>query len=958
MKILTKVITTLAFVFAGIVLNSCGNEPEVSVPGRIENDGATRVSVLHLGSRDITNLADIDNVEFVLEDPKNRVNFKFNGNLFLDKSLKGLDSPAAIVCRIGIGEVNIPDGEYYLAIHGDNIPDIHLRKVSFKGNIGNEIRTESMSYDDLKGLGTKDDPYLINDDGDFLTLIWYLMDDEEHAYGKYFLQTSSFDVPRSSQMIDGHVWHPVTFSGTYDGGGYELRNLTYQGSSDKHSDSGIGLFKTLYSATVRNLSLTNAMIVNVVDYVGILAGNCEGNTLLENISLSGTLSSSGNMGGALVGNSTGSLTVRNVRMNSLMVNGNESSSSWMGLLIGRHSGESLTVDKVSTPNHIFQINGKDKIGGITGEVNVSDCISISNVTLEHSVDVESSSTKVIYGSGSYVGGLIGFTDQSEDIEITGITIKAPVRGNGDVGALAGHAYVSRMNVSTVTLASVVNGQGSVGGFFGYLGFRNQGSTMSFDSGKGAIRYVVKSSADAGVTGDRYVGGLVGYFDSDKGKMEFNGSVEVAVNVKGREMVGGAIGYGNKLDEFNTGGINFSSPTMRVEASDNYAGGVIGYVKSGSIKGNVEVNPVKSIPARESIPKGFGGVVNSAGTVGGVAGYFIGQIHGVSSAATVTSTGLDAGGIVGRFRGTIGSCAFIGTVSAKVTGAGVVSVASDGEFQISDCINYGDITSSANAGGVIGYGSSYSTNAMEVTRCYNSGHITGGCAGGVAAYVTSDCSLPHFTECGNVGRVEGTGGSDNAVGGVIATFDFRQAYLTSCANHGEVTGADQYAVGGVVGDFGTRSGPNFGKVSQCMNSGRVSASVSSTHVGGVVGHMHSSDLSYNNEIMDCYNTGELPSDQKNDTGGILGYAANYSNTYRTFNRGKVSHGNAIIGTHHSGSLFHHKYNYYLAGTGGSWPSSTEVKSDKIADKSVYHDFDFTNVWDITPDGPVLRNCPFR
>lgn len=100
------------------------------------------------------------------------------------------------------------------------------------------------------------------------------------------------------------------------------------------------------------------------------------------------------------------------------------------------------------------------------------------------------------------------------------------------------------------------------------------------------------------------------------------------------------------------------------------------------------------------------------------------------------------------------------------------------------------------------------------------------------------------------------------------------------------------------------------------------------------------------------------DQKDDTGGILGYAASYTDTHRTFNRGKISHGNAIIGTHNSGSTFYHSHNYYLEGTGGSWPSSTSVKSSDISTESKYGDFDFKNVWIMTGDGPQLRDCPFQ
>lgn len=91
---------------------------------------------------------------------------------------------------------------------------------------------------------------------------------------------------------------------------------------------------------------------------------------------------------------------------------------------------------------------------------------------------------------------------------------------------------------------------------------------------------------------------------------------------------------------------------------------------------------------------------------------------------------------------------------------------------------------------------------------------------------------------------------------------------------------------------------------------------------------------------------------------MGIVTTSTDTYRTFNRGKVSHGNAIIGTHNSGTIFSHDHNYYLEGTGKSWPSSTSVKADKITDKSVYKEFDFDNIWIMTSDGPMLRNCPFQ
>ncbi len=144
----------------------------------------------------------------------------------------------------------------------------------------------------------------------------------------------------------------------------------------------------------------------------------------------------------------------------------------------------------------------------------------------------------------------------------------------------------------------------------------------------------------------------------------------------------------------------------------------------------------------------------------------------------------------------------------------------------------------------------------------------------------------------------------------------------------------------------------------MNSVTIFCSKSSTMLSVIVRNLHYTNLANQSQIFDCYNTGAIPSDQKADTGGILGYVTTRCDIYRTFNRGKISHGNAIIGTHKSGTIFYHDHNYFLSGTGGDWPSSTSVSQDRLGDKSVYSDFNFDKVWNITSNGPILRNCPFQ
>lgn len=956
-------ISLLVAALAGFTACSDDNGDFQPVNGNISTDvSGNRITILHLGDRTGTDTREHSGLEFVLENPAAKRRLTFSGGIVHNPQLQVQGSRYAYTCSIAIGETDIPDGDYYLSVTGDGLPDIRMRRVAFKDNVGSEYTAAQMTYDDLQGSGTADDPYLINDDGDFLTLLWYLEEDPDHAYGRYFRQTESFDLPRRSMIIDGHIWAPVTFSGTYDGGGHELRSLIYQGASDPTADSGVGLFKELYSATVKNLTMSSAMIINAAGNTGIIAGSARGQNTFENITLQGTVTASGPGVGGLVGSSDGDLIMKKIRISSLAVSCTEASGNGTALLAGSHCTGMLKVDGVSTPDHIFSVTGGECVGGIVGKCVTDGPVTLSNITLEHSVDTESSSVKVIYGT-KYVGGLAGFLEPEGRSTISGINIKAPVRGTQDVGALAGHAFVSNLTVSSAVLSSVVNGSISVGGFFGYAGFRHNGAVLVFNGSDRSSRYVVKSSADAEVKGDQYVGGLIGYFDSNYGKADLQAKVEIAVNVHGKTDVGGAIGYASHLDAFNPYRIDFTSATMRVEATDQNAGGVFGRVESGFIDGGKRFNLKSSIPAAKDIESCFSGVVRASRNAGGVAGSIAGVIEGVSSSAAVTSTEGDAAGVVANLNATAYNCAFTGTVTSKSKAGGIIAVCA-GKCSVSDCVNLGTIQGTGYTGGVCGQAGTGGDEYLHIERCYNGGAVTGGGPAGIVAYFgtqsTYTTNVYRISECGNSGEISGTGGSSFSVGGIVGHFNHPRPQLQNCANHGAVhSSGAQYAIGGVAGDFGNRDETNVGHIEQSMNSGTISCADKSVHLGGVAGHLHSGSLTgYSNSIRDCYNTGEITSDQKDDTGGILGYAASYTNTYRTFNSGRVHHGNAIIGTHHSGSLFHHSHNYYVDGTGGGWPSSTKVGKNDVGNKGKYEDFDFTNVWDITSSGPVLRKCPFQ
>lgn len=961
-----KKLSILFALLVTMMAAGCSDEPEnTAASGNIEMDGDVRVTVLHLSAGEGISWETVTDAEFKIVDPVKRHTFVFGGNVRHDGDMRVLGSVGAAICRIAIGSIDIPDGDYYISVTGSGLPELGPRLVKFVNNVGSEQQDNPIDYEDLSGEGTSQNPYLINDAGDFLSFLYYLQDDPSHACGRYFRQTASFDLPHRSVMIDGRVWLPVTFSGHYDGGGFDLHALTYQGASDQSVDSGIGLFKELYSATVENVKLTDAVILHAHSNVGLVAGSASGSSVLDNISLSGTISASGDNIGGLIGVNNGSCTISNIQIKTLSVSGDNDKGQNIGAIVGAAKGDAIKVTGVSTSDHIFSVTGFSHVGGIVGNVDVKSA-SFDNITLEHSVDQESSAVKVIYSSSMYVGGIVGFISATDNMAFSRVAMKCPVRGVGDVGGLSGHAVVSRTaTIENTVMSSVVSGEAnSIGGFFGYLNLGNSDASLTFLGADNTTRYIVKSSEAASVEGNDYVGGIVGYLEGNRGKIMCNGKVEIAVNIKGRYDVGGAFGRLKYLGSIDVSGFNFSSITMRVSGDQN-VGGIIGRSYDSTITGPNKYDLYTGIPTADKLQSCYGSVVEGNTNVGGIGGLYQGNITGVASDATVTATVNCAGGICGYFEGTIDQCAFFGNVACPKIVSGIMA-GSNNYLKATSCLNLADIDGGEYQGGVLGYvDSSPYYMALSVDKCFNKGKLANGLSvGGVIGYIREPYIAPKYiyvTNCGNSGEISATGNDNRAVGGVAGFLPFN-VKLEHCANHGSVWSRSAKYNGGVVGEIGIDSSyKNYIYVTQCMNSGKVSGDYNS-HCGGIVGIIHSGyfvdAVTMTAQIYDCYNTGNISPDTHDDTGGILGYATYHTDTFRNFNRGDINDGNAIIGTHTSGSVFSHSDNYFLEGKGKDWPSSKEVSKKDVGNKSVYHNFNFNTIWDITSDGPVLRDCPFQ
>ena len=187
-----------------------------------------------------------------------------------------------------------------------------------------------------------------------------------------------------------------------------------------------------------------------------------------------------------------------------------------------------------------------------------------------------------------------------------------------------------------------------------------------------------------------------------------------------------------------------------------------------------------------------GNIVASSCAGGVAGYTTSNV--ITSYCTnngrVTSQGNIAGGIVGL------------------------------NSAIRHSINYGDITAGIYAGGI----GAYSSSGDEISNCINYGNITsyGRCAGGIAAY-----SVVRISSCINYGDIQGAG---EYLGGIIGQ-DYSAA-VTNVANFGNVTLTAALSVNACVGGIaGTSS-----NIQYAYNYGNVETSKGGNCVGGIVGYV--------------------------------------------------------------------------------------------------------------------------
>ena len=258
-----------------------------------------------------------------------------------------------------------------------------------------------------KGDGSADNPYIIrtaenlawfrnevNKDFDHGNICAKIADDVEVID----MSTVCYKANASKKGLD---WVPIGdgytgfYQGTFDGNGKTITNLYID-----TDPSCVGLFGFTYGATIKNLTLEYATVINDGDYTGILVGCAENESTLQNIKISktcqiemysynmteGVINYTGGIAGKLVGNAYNCLNYANIQGKNLH------EIRDVGGLFGEYNGNSMTA-----------------------------CANYGKVTV----------------AGSYVGGLVGsfLSGTIQDCANYG-----DVEGTYNVGGMAGYVY--------------------------------------------------------------------------------------------------------------------------------------------------------------------------------------------------------------------------------------------------------------------------------------------------------------------------------------------------------------------------------------------------------------------------------------------------------------------------------------------------------------------------------------
>lgn len=301
------------------------------------------------------------------------------------------------------------------------------------------------------GSGTSANPYLIQS---VENLLWIANDSSN--WSASYKQTANLDITASSGWNSSQGWKPIgnsstPFSGTYDGDHFFIKGMYINNTTL----SEVGLFGTISNASISNLDIVNAFIINTLSKSGALVGEALGvNGSIDNCKSNGTL-----IGRNIIGGLIGSVEyglVTNCSSSAGVITNSTSVIAEAGGFVGQTNHASFQNCFASGSISA----SKEEIGGFAGKATGG---SFQKVYATGSVTLN--------GNSGSVGGLIGVVLDTTRItnSYSAGSISADnnssIRGNGGfIGTLNGNGITLEHTYSSSSISSSGLNTGGLVGF--------------------------------------------------------------------------------------------------------------------------------------------------------------------------------------------------------------------------------------------------------------------------------------------------------------------------------------------------------------------------------------------------------------------------------------------------------------------------------------------------------------
>lgn len=657
----------------------------------------------------------------------------------------------------------------------------------------------------------------------------------------------------------------TAFTGSFDGRRYNIIGLNVADSSGY-----VGVFAHVgENGSVKNLNVISSNFTG--GSVGAIAGWNEGS--IENVTTFGnrvvsdsfvgndkiTGSSQVGTAGGITGINTGSII--NANVNGAVISDIRSEDRDFDSTAGGITGINMGTVKESVSNSAVTAShdSAKALGGVVG-INLGETAIIDHV---ESLGIVNGSYKTVDGVHitENVGGIAGVNFNGA--KISNAYNEAYVFGSNSVGGIVG--YSGSDNEVQNLISNVINSgivTSSSEGIEGEENTQNTGGLI----GSNNYTDITNARNTGTVTGENYVGGMVGY-NAANSKLS-NIINDGAASITGENYVGGIAGN-------NAGDIDADQMTL-VNNGDiygqNYVGGIAG-LNEGNIK---NTNNDISLYIKD---------------IGKVAEYF-GGVTGLNSGSGTIANATNSGNVM------VSGASYVGGISGL----------NEGKLEGAGNSNSGVVIGNTYVGGVVGLNRSEITGTETEMLVIRNDGLVAAEAGGAGGIFGKNEGVITYVELINSGKIYGTDSEDNVsgTGGLIGE-NGKGGIVThsSLKNevNGQVTGIKN--VGGLIGKnyadiTGGRDYNNSYYKYQIYNNGVINVgaykdvnddgqymfeAAKGENIGGLFGY---------NEgyVTAAYNTGAINADQSDSVGGIAG--KNSGTLDQVFNTVMTSDGeNAII-----------------------------------------------------------------